>query len=335
MTIEAIPVNTSVDPQIPERLLREEVRREVRQRLARGTLARLHGEWELTAREYASLYTEEQHRLAIAATVRGMRTDAAVISYVSAVVMHGLPLFRTKPRRTHVTMRAGAATRSHPTVFRHRDSLPEEDIVLVDGLLVTSLERTVVDAIRALRLEAALSVADAAIRRVAWDEGAKVYDDVAAEEFRARLWQRVFRMPGARGIRQARWVLELADGRAEGPGESTGRLYLLLLGFATPRLQVVVPGPNGLIFRVDAGLDDVGFWWEFDGLTKYTDPALTGGRTVSEILERQRWRQQWIETATGRRFTRCGWEHLDAPTTLATKLKADGVRMPGAHILPL
>lgn len=331
MTLETIPTG-----QRPAQLfVREQARHEVRQRLARGTLARVHGDWELSAEEYASLYAEEQHRLAIAATARAMRTDVAVLSHVSAVVTHGLPLFRTRPRRVHVTVRAGAATRSHPSVFRHRDALPEEDVVRIDGLLVTSLERTVVDAIRVLRLEAAVAVADAALRRVAWDEETETYDENAAEGFRARLWQRLFRMPGARGIRQARWVLELADGRAEGPGEAVGRLFLLMLGFAPPRLQVRVPGPSGRYFRVDAGLEDVGFWWEFDGLIKYTDPAMTGGRSPEEILKRQQWRQNWITATTGWPFTRCGWEHLDSLAAFAGKLKADGVPLPRAHVLPL
>ncbi|MDL5352045.1 hypothetical protein [Microbacterium sp. zg-YB36] len=331
MTLDTI----ATSPISPELLLREQTRHEVRQRLARGTLARLHGEWELTAEEYASLYAEEQHRIAVATTARAMRTDGAVFSHASAVVVHGLPLFRTRPRRVHVTMRAGAATRSHPLVFRHRDSLAEEDIVLVDGLLVTSLERTIIDAIRSLRLEAALVVADAGLRRVAWNEETQTYDEDAAERFRARLWQRVFRMPGARGIRQARWVLELADGRAESPGETVGRLYLLMLGFAQPRLQVSVPGPSRGSFRLDAGLEDVAYWWEFDGLVKYTDPAMTGGRTPAEVLKRQQWRQDWITATTGWPFTRCGWEHLDSLTAFAAKLKADGVPLPRAHVLPL
>lgn len=331
MTLEIMPA----DLQSSEQLAREQARLEVRQRLARGTLVRLHGQWELTAQEYASLYAEERHRIEVASIARAMRTDAAVVSYASAVAVHGLPLFRTRPRRVHVTMRAGAATRSHPAVFRHRDSLPEEDVASVGGLAVTSLERTVVDAIRALRLEAALAVADAALHRVAWDDSTRQYDEYAADRMLMRLWQRLFRMPGARGIRQARWVLELADGRADGPGESVGRLYLLLLGFARPRLQVAVPGPNGSVYRMDAALDDVAVWWEFDGIGKYLDPEMTGGRDPSEILQRQRRRQEWVTATTGWPFARCQWAHLESLTTFALKLQADEVPLPRAHVLPL
>ncbi|MBD7957501.1 hypothetical protein H9651_07605 [Microbacterium sp. Sa4CUA7] len=331
MTLEIAPA----DLPAPEEFIREQARMEVRQRLARGTLVRLHGQWELTADEYACLYAEEQHRIDVTRVARAMRTDAAVVSYASAAAVHGLPLFRARPRRVHVTMRAGAATRSHPAVFRHRDSLPEEDVASVGGVAVTSLERTVIDAIRVLRLEAAVAVADAALHRVAWDDAARRYDGQAAERMRLRLWQRLFRMPGARGIRQARWVLELADGRADGPGESVGRLYLLLLGFARPRLQVAVPGPDGGVYRMDAALDDVGFWWEFDGVGKYVDTEMTGGREPGDILRRQRRREEWVTATTGWSFTRCRWTHLESLTVFALKLRADGVPLPRAHVLPL
>jgi len=96
-----------------------------------------------------------------------------------------------------------------------------------------------------------------------------------------------------------------------------------------------VTGPNGTVFRVDAALDDVRFWWEFDGIGKYIDADMTGGHDLGEILRRQQWRQDWITTTTGWPFTRCGWVHLESLTTFAQKLQADGVPLPHAHVLPL
>lgn len=315
-------------------LLREQTRHEIRSRLARGTLVRLNSNWQMSATEYESLYAEERHLLAVTATARAMTSESGVFSYGSAVAIHELPLWRTALRSVHMTMRADAATRSSAGVFRHRDALPEEDIEVKDGLRVTVLERTVVDAIRALPMEAALALADAAMRRVAWDAATQSYDTPAAEAFRGRLWEHLHRTGRRRGTKQARVVLELADGRAESPGESVARLYLLLLGFAPSRLQVTVAGPADTVFRVDGELPDAGYFWEFDGAGKYVDPDMTSGRTVEEILARQERRDRWIVEETGQGIARFGSEHLDTLEIFAGKLRDDGVPIPYTHVLP-
>jgi len=315
--------------------LRGETRHDIRRRLAKGTLIRLHTDWDLTAEEHEALYFEESHLLTVIATTRRMLTEEGVVAYGSAVTVHGLPLWRTVLGRVHVTLCGGGLSRSSKDVFRHRDALAEEDIETVRGIRVTTLERTVVDAIRVLRPEAAIAVVDAAMRQVAWDPETGAYHDAAAERFRDRLWERLSRMRGQRGIRQARVMVELADGRAESPGESVMRLYLLILGYARPRLQIEVEGPAGSTFRVDGELMDAGFFYEFDGEAKYSDPELMGGRTREQILAQQQWRQDWIEATTGRPFTRCGTQHLESPAALAAKLREDGVPLPLAHVLPI
>src|SRR3546814_7568878 len=97
-----------------------------------------------------------------------------------------------------------------------------EDVTEREGLLVTSLPRTIVDVIRTVSTEAAIAYFDAALRLVAW-RGHGRYDGEAAERFRAEIVARLEAMPGARGIRQARVVASFADGRAQLPGESVSR----------------------------------------------------------------------------------------------------------------
>ena len=142
----------------------------------------------------------------------------------------------------------------------------------VTGCCAPRLRGRSIDVARVAPAAAAVSAADAAFRLVAGLGAPGEYRADRAEKLRSELLSRIGGMPGARGIRQARWVVGFADGRAQLPGESVSRLYLHELGFARPRLQVMVHGPAGSRFYLDFGLDDVNAWGEFDGKAKYTDP---------------------------------------------------------------
>ena len=103
------------------------------------------------------------------------------------------------------------------------------------------------------------------------------WDEDAVDRWRRSMARASIRASGARGIRQARWVIRFADGRAQLPGESVSRLQLVRLGFRTPQLQVPVAGPAGRTYFVDFGLDDVHAFGEFDGKDKYLDEAMRRG----------------------------------------------------------
>ena len=139
------------------------------------------------------------------------------------------------------------------------------------------------------------------------------------------LLERVAKSAGARGIRQARWVAQFADGRAQLPGESVSRLYLDDLGFASPQLQVAFPGPRGQDYAIDFGLDDVNAWGEFDGLGKYFDVELGGDPGGREALLREKEREDWIRGRSGRAFVRWGMRHVKDATTLGLHLAAFGL----------
>jgi len=149
----------------------------------------------------------------------------------------------------------------------------------------------------------------------------------AAEDLRARVGECMQRQARARGVRRGRYVLSIADGRAQLPGESVSRLYLLRLGFATPRLQVPIPAPGGGNYLVDFGLDDVDAWGEYDGEGKYLDPQLRGAKTPEEVLLREKEREDWIRGTTHRRFPRWGKSSIASAQAL-------GIRLAKFHITP-
>ncbi|MGP3534639.1 type IV toxin-antitoxin system AbiEi family antitoxin domain-containing protein [Microbacterium sp. RD1] len=292
----------------------------------RGDLVRVRRGWFMDARDHRELWPESRHRAEVLAVTREMRGGTAVVSHVSAAVLWDLPLYRTTPSRVHVTVSGGLAAPSTPSVFRHRDTLEDSDVTTIRGIRCTTLERTVWDVLRTASLEAAVACADAALRLTA-------VTDRAVDEERAGLWRQALRdragqSVGARGARQARWVIEFADGLAELPGESVSRLHLHRLGFPAPRLQVRVPGPAGRDYWVDFGFDEIGAFGEFDGVGKYLELALRSGRTVEQVMLDEKRREDWIRGTTQRRLARWGSEHIGTPEVLGQRLAGFGIRPP-------
>lgn len=301
---------------------------QLRRDLAQGDRVRIRHGWTVPSSSWTDELQDARHLLRVHASAGSMRGARQVYSYYSAAVLHALPTVRIGDPHVHVTSASRVKTRTTDDVRRHADALSADDVVEVDGLACTSIERTVFDVARASSAECAIAIVDAALRRVAWDDATHEYDEDAAERWRRRMMHRISTSGGVRGTRQLRWAIGFGDGRAQLPGESISRMRLWQLGFATPRLQVAVPSPHGGFYYVDEALDDVEAWLEFDGEVKYTDADMLAGRTADQVLADQRRRQEWICEVSGRPMVRCGWSALDTPQTFSRHLRAFGIRPP-------
>jgi len=289
--------------------------------LREGRLHRLRPGAFVVRSDWDAAYAEERHLLKILAADAARKGGDIVFSHLSAAAVHDLPLFRVSPPFVHTSgPRTDAVSRPKSGVAHHGVDIAPHDRDLVEQVPCTSLERTVYDVIRSELLETAVAIADAALRQVAWDPVRRRYDETVAESWRAGLNERISRSPGARGIRQARWVSGFADGRAQLPGESVSRLYLVQLGFAAPRLQVPFVGPNGENWRVDFGIDDADAWGEFDGVGKYTNPDMLNGRTAAEAVLGEKHREDWIRGRSHRKFARWGMPHVASAEMLGARL---------------
>jgi hypothetical protein len=275
----------------------------------------------MASSEWRDLWPESQHLAHVLAVARDARGSMPVFSHVSAAVLWGLPLFGVKSEHVHVTL-GDVARHCASDVLRHEGALPEPDVAVVGGLRCTSLERTVYDLMRTLPPEAALVAADAALAQIGG--GFREFDDDASRHWVERMRGRVNRS-SARGVRQARRVVDLADGRAQLPLESVSRYRLHQLGFARPRLQVPVPAPGRGHFWLDMALDDVDAFVECDGKSKYLEEGLRRTRTLEEVLLEEKEREDWIRGTTGRRVLRWGHEHVRSPQALASRLRAFGI----------
>lgn len=247
-----------------------------------------------------------------------------VVSHESAAAAHGLGLLRPDEARVHIIApveRPGAAS----AVVRHRGDLPDDEVVEVGGLRVTSLARTVADVARTATFEQAVVIADAALR-AQFVPGPGVYDADGAEEFRQTVFGIVRR--SAHGQSRAKRVLAFADGRAQLPGESVSRVRLRQLGFRSPELQTPIPGPGMTMYYVDFGLEDAQAWGEFDGAIKYIGGRIVDGRSGAQIFDDEKRREDWIRGTTQRPFARWGWPHIGTTIDLGNRLAAFGIVAP-------
>ena len=184
---------------------------------------------------------------------------------------------------------------AHPEVIRpprsHRPrglrtvctALSTEDVVTVNGIAVTSIERTAVDVAVDLPIPQALVTLDAALRR-----GAR-------RDLMLAILQRRGRVAGASKARQA---IGWADPFAESAVESRGRGELLVRGVPRPECNLTFKF-QGEVFRPDDYWKGLGLTGEADGRGKYDRE-----RWVEDPLWEERVRHQWFEDELGMKVFR-------------------------------
>lgn len=196
-----------------------------------------------------------RHELRVRATVPQLAA-ASVVSHVSAVVLHGLPVWSVPLARVHVTRDAGGGGRVSRGLHVHAGPLDQGEVADVGGIAVTSVARTVVDMARSVPFEQAVVVADAALAM-------RLVDAAAL----AVAQQRVAKWPGGPAARR---VVAFADGGSESVGESRSRVALQQAELPVPVLQWEVRSGRGrLVGRVDFGWPELHTVGEFDGRVKY------------------------------------------------------------------
>ena len=246
----------------------------------------------------------ERHLLDIRAAVERL-SDDAVVSGVSAVVLHGLASWRLPVGRVHVLRPAASGARRGRLVQVHTARLEDDDVVEVDGIAVTSVARTVVDVARTLPFEQAVVIVDHALHRhlVTRPHLERVLDS----------------SPRARGTSKARRAVAFAHPGAESPGESRSRVAMHRLGVdpPTPQWRVVDSGAR-VIARVDFGWPEHGVVGEFDGLIKYSR-----GRGVEAVVA-EKLREDAVRD-TSLRVVRWIWPELDDFEQVARRLERAGV----------
>ncbi|WP_428961802.1 DUF559 domain-containing protein [Micromonospora fluostatini] len=197
----------------------------------------------------------------------------AVLTRQSAAWLHGFGVLNATA--VHVQLPPGVPKPRLPGLVVHHSVLPV-DPVLVDGLPCVSPARCAVDLARTVRRLDALPVLDAAIR-----SGTTSLDELAGE---------VSAHQGLPGVRQARDLVPLADGRAECRQESQLRLVLIDGRLPVPEPQIRVVDGDGIArFRLDLGYRERRVGIEYDGLSHLDRDRLRADRDRANWLDANGW----------------------------------------------
>jgi hypothetical protein len=251
-----------------------------------------------------------RHVLRVRAAVTELATDA-VVSHVSAAALHGLSIWRVPLDRVHVTRARRNGGRCGVLVHVHTAALDPAEVVMIGGLRVTSLARTVADLARSLPFELAVVLADSAMFHRRRDR-VEPADLVAALE-RAPRW------PGSPAARRA---IAFADGLSESVGESRSRVAIAAAGLAAPVLQweVRAAGTGAFIGRVDFAWPALRVVAEFDGLVKY-GRTLRPGQDPVEVLVEEKLREDALR-AEDLGMVRWTWSDLGHFAPVAARLSS-------------
>ncbi|MGX9902294.1 type IV toxin-antitoxin system AbiEi family antitoxin domain-containing protein [Arthrobacter sp. SA17] len=243
----------------------------------------------------ASIWNEQspavRSRQLIYAHAHGTRTTSTggfVYSHTSSARLHRLHLWGVDDV-VHLLQQVRPSNERHGKDVRcHTRPLAGHEVITLDGLRTTSLERTAADCAMMLNYRQALIVMDHALRLGA---DAQVLQAMALS------------LDGRRGIRTFRRVLETADRRSESPGETLSRELIMRLKIKPPEPQFEVATRIGR-HRLDFGWKEEKLALEFDGKTKYFDYKPT-----AEVLFEERRREKALVEA-GWRFIRVEWKDL-------------------------
>lgn len=288
------------------------VRASLRRRVERGGVVRPRkGMYARTA--WWEALGRRGRAMSVLRTLQGMHPDW-VFCHESAALAFGLPVAYADMETVHVAVPEGTHSSEGAGVRRH--SMAAVEPVSAGGLRVTPFDLTVLDCLRTEGFARALSVADAALRV------GRMGKTLLARRFLGEVGRR-------RDVPRAVRVMLHADARSESPGESMARAAMIELGFAIPRLQVSFPRPMelGRVYRVD-------FLWElesggrvigeFDGMQKYSDPAMLAGRSGIRVLADERHRESQL-SLYGMPVVRFSYRDVVDGPRLARLLTAYGI----------
>lgn len=287
-------------------------------RAARGDEVRVSRGVYMAAAPWTALGPTDRYR-ALVTAVAETRRNRPVLSHWSAAAVLGLPVVGGWPPTVHTIVGGASGGRSRNSVVAHCVALDDADVVEIDGLLVTSVARTVLDMAICDSFMSSVVLADAALHVDRWKGRAPL---VTKDEL-WELWQS--RVP-FRGHGMARRVIDFAVTLADSPIESVSRVSMRVVGCPRPELQTRHSDGEGVIGEVDFDWPEFGLIGEADGDLKYLDRGNRGWRTAEQVVLDERIREDRLR-GLPRNLTRWRWSTAVRPSSLKAQLAACGLPM--------
>ncbi len=304
-------------------------KRQIQRGVQEGALIRIRRGIFAPRTAWESARPEDRHAALVRATLAIASRDDRPVSHLSAAALHGLPIVGRVPAEVHLWDGTAGGGSSAPGLRTHRGGT-RPDTVEIDGLVVTSLARTVVDVASTEPFVTAVCVLDAALRRSSDEAGDESEDESAPNDEAvlngSLLAGELARAGIRRGQAAAMRAIEFADPRSGSAGESLSRAGMYQLGFEVPELQVRFERRGRAPAEVDYFWRSKGIIGEFDGVQKYVREEFLRGRDPADVVVEEKLREDELRNAPGvRGFVRWDWTVARSPRRLAAVLGAAGV----------
>jgi hypothetical protein len=279
----------------------------IRREVASGRWVRVRRGAYVLVEIYAQLDLRQRYDLFSRAAVRQTWTPV-VLSHTSSLSQWDCPLWEADLTEVHLTRPDGNTQRRYAQVRTHRGAFAEGDIVEHNGLLVTAPVRAALEYTTIADVEHSLVEVDDLLHRKL----------VELADLRAR-YAAMTHWPGTL---ITDLVLRLANGRSESVGETRARYLVWSQGLPTPEVNYPVHDESGRVVAwVDLAWPELGLFLEFDGKVKY-ERLLKPGERASDVVVREKQREDMICRLTGWRCIRIVWADLYEPRVTAARIRA-------------
>ena len=196
----------------------------------------------------------------------------------TAAELHGCGAAATT--RTHVLMPYGSHQRSRPGLVVQRSAGYQNDVVTIEQLPVSALDRVVAEMLCRSAAWDALAVCD---------QSFALQTEEARERWRAQIGERIAARSDPRGTRRGQELLSLATGNAKSPAESWLRLILIDQGFPWPEANWPLYSPWGdLVYCLDLAWPHLRIAVEYQGYAVHFGRDQQDSARVLDI-ERRGW----------------------------------------------
>lgn len=275
--------------------------------LHQGELVRVrHGAYT-PAFVWKSLDEDGRFGLRGRAVLRQARTPV-VLSHTSGLPEWNAPTWGFDLTNAHVTRTDGLAGRKEAGVQQHSGAIRAGDMVVVNRVPVMNPARIALETTTLGNTEASLCVVNHMLHHKLTSLAELNTQFVAMYCWPETLVTEI--------------VLRLADPRIESVGETRTYWCCYQQGLPMPQPQFEIRDANGeIVARVDFAWPELGVFLEFDGRIKY-ERLLREGERASDVVIREKQREEMICRLTGWRCIRVTWSDLENPARLAAKILA-------------
>ena len=265
-----------------------------------------HGAY-VSAHLWRGLDAAGRHELTVRAVLKQSKTEL-VASHSSAMPFYDGPTWGLPLDSVHGTRIDGKCGRREAGVQQHCGRIEDGDVVVRRGVKVMSACRTALEVTTVAPTEAALVAVNHLLHA-----GHTTVEDMVQRYRRGFVFWK--------GTLATDVVLRLADAAVESVGESRFFYFCYAAGLPAPIPQYEVQDGRGqFVARVDFAWPELGVFVEFDGKIKY-EALLKPGESASDVVIREKRREERIVELTGWLCIRVTWSDLENPGAMLERIR--------------